>query len=310
MGERRLMETTLVIMAAGIGSRFGTGIKQLTKMNDAGEIIIDYSIFDAKEAGFDRVAFVIRHDIEDEFREVIGNRIEKEIPVDYVFQELSDLPEGFSVPEGRTKPWGTGQAILACKGTVKNPFVIINADDYYGKTAFRLLHDFLTEEHEKTDQMRMAMAGFVLKNTVSENGTVTRGVCIVGQDNMLNGVIESRDIAIRDGKATTSTAESKDIINPESIVSMNMWACDPDFLDILEERFIGFLSDPAKDPLKGEFLVPVLIDRLIKENQASVKVLPTSDKWIGITYREDTDAARAEFKRMTAEGIYPAKLWK
>ena len=303
------METTLVIMAAGIGSRFGTGIKQLTKMNDAGEIIIDYSIFDAKEAGFDRVAFVIRHDIEDEFREVIGNRIEKEIPVDYVFQELSDLPEGFSVPEGRTKPWGTGQAILACKGTVKNPFVIINADDYYGKTAFRLLHDFLTEEHEKTDQMRMAMAGFVLKNTVSENGTVTRGVCIVGQDNMLNGVIESRDIAIRDGKATTSTVESKDIINPESIVSMNMWACDPDFLDILEERFIGFLSDPAKDPLKGEFLVPVLIDRLIKENQASVKVLPTSDKWIGITYREDTDAARAEFKRMTAEGIYPAKLW-
>ncbi len=297
-------------MAAGIGSRFGTGIKQLTKMNDAGEIIIDYSIFDAKEAGFDRVAFVIRHDIEDEFREVIGNRIEKEIPVDYVFQELSDLPEGFSVPEGRTKPWGTGQAILACKGTVKNPFVIINADDYYGKTAFRLLHDFLTEEHEKTDQMRMAMAGFVLKNTVSENGTVTRGVCIVGQDNMLNGVIESRDIAIRDGKATTSTAESKDIINPESIVSMNMWACNPDFLDILEERFIGFLSDPAKDPLKGEFLVPVLIDRLIKENQASVKVLPTSDKWIGITYREDTDAARAEFKRMTAEGIYPAKLWK
>jgi NDP-sugar pyrophosphorylase family protein len=296
-------------MAAGIGSRFGTGIKQLTKMNDAGEIIIDYSIFDAKEAGFDRVAFVIRHDIEDEFREVIGNRIEKEIPVDYVFQELSDLPEGFSVPEGRTKPWGTGQAILACKGTVKNPFVIINADDYYGKTAFRLLHDFLTEEHEKTDQMRMAMAGFVLKNTVSENGTVTRGVCIVGQDNMLNGVIESRDIAIRDGKATTSTAESKDIINPESIVSMNMWACDSDFLDILEERFIGFLSDPAKDPLKGEFLVPVLIDRLIKENQASVKVLPTSDKWIGITYREDTDAARAEFKRMTAEGIYPAKLW-
>ena len=277
-------------------------------MQGKSSLIIPF--FDAKEAGFDRVAFVIRHDIEDEFREVIGNRIEKEIPVDYVFQELSDLPEGFSVPEGRTKPWGTGQAILACKGTVKNPFVIINADDYYGKTAFRLLHDFLTEEHEKTDQMRMAMAGFVLKNTVSENGTVTRGVCIVGQDNMLNGVIESRDIAIRDGKATTSTAESKDIINPESIVSMNMWACDPDFLDILEERFIGFLSDPAKDPLKGEFLVPVLIDRLIKENQASVKVLPTSDKWIGITYREDTDAARAEFKRMTAEGIYPAKLWK
>ena len=204
-----------------------------------------------------------------------------------------------------------GETASALKASMEHYTVekTIFKDDYYGKTAFRLLHDFLTEEHEKKDQMRMAMAGFVLKNTVSENGTVTRGVCIGGQDNMLNGVIESRDIAIRDGKAATSTAESKDIINPESIVSMNMWACDPDFLDILEERFIGFLNDPSKDPLKGEFLVPVLIDRLIKENQASVKVLPTSDKWIGITYREDTDAARAEFKRMTAEGIYPAKLW-
>ena len=303
------METTLVIMAAGIGSRFGTGIKQLTKMNDAGEIIIDYSIYDAKEAGFDRVAFVIRHDIEEEFKEVIGNRIEKEIPVDYVYQELSDLPEGFTLPEGRTKPWGTGQAILACKGTVTTPFVIINADDYYGKKAFKALHDFLCEEHEKSDKMRMAMAGFVLKNTVSEHGTVTRGICIGGDDNMLKGVIESRDIAIKDGVAETSTPESKDIINPESIVSMNMWACDADFLDILEERFIRFLSDPSKDLTKNEFLVPVLIDHLIKEGKADVKILPTDDKWIGITYREDTEAARAEFVRMAEEGIYPEKLW-
>ena len=303
------METTLVIMAAGIGSRFGTGIKQLTKMNDAGEIIIDYSIYDAKEAGFDRVAFVIRHDIEEEFKEVIGNRIEKEIPVDYVYQELSDLPEGFTLPEGRTKPWGTGQAILACKGTVTTPFVIINADDYYGKKAFKALHDFLCEEHEKSDKMRMAMAGFVLKNTVSEHGTVTRGICIGGDDNMLRGVIESRDIAIKDGVAETSTPESKDIINPESIVSMNMWACDADFLDILEERFIRFLSDPSKDLTKNEFLVPVLIDHLIKEGKADVKILPTDDKWIGITYREDTEAARAEFVRMAEEGIYPEKLW-
>ena len=303
------METTLVIMAAGIGSRFGTGIKQLTKMNDAGEIIIDYSIYDAKEAGFDRVAFVIRHDIEEEFKEVIGNRIEKEIPVDYVYQELSDLPEGFTLPEGRTKPWGTGQAILACKGTVTTPFVIINADDYYGKKAFKALHDFLCEEHEKSNKMRMAMAGFVLKNTVSEHGTVTRGICIGGDDNMLKGVIESRDIAIKDGVAETSTPESKDIINPESIVSMNMWACDADFLDILEERFIRFLSDPSKDLTKNEFLVPVLIDHLIKEGKADVKILPTDDKWIGITYREDTEAARAEFVRMAEEGIYPEKLW-
>ena len=303
------METTLVIMAAGIGSRFGTGIKQLTKMNEAGEIIIDYSIYDAIEAGFDKVVFVIRHAIEEEFKEVIGNRISKVIPVEYVYQELEDLPEGFSVPEGRTKPWGTGQAILACKGIVDTPFVIINADDYYGKKAFRLLHDFLSVPHEKTDVMRMAMAGFVLKNTVSENGTVTRGICVGDNDNYLRGVIESKDIAIVDGNAVTSTEESKLIISPESIVSMNMWACDVDFLDVLEEKFIEFLGDNSKDPLKKEFLVPVIIDRLIKEGKAQVEILPTEDKWIGITYQEDTEAARAEFKRMTAEGIYPKKLW-
>ncbi|MCR4814751.1 MAG: nucleotidyltransferase [Lachnospiraceae bacterium] len=303
------MKTTLVIMAAGIGSRFGTGIKQLTKMNEAGEIIIDYSIYDAKEAGFDKVVFVIRHAIEEEFKEVIGNRIEKVIPVEYVYQELEDIPEGFIVPEGRTKPWGTGQAILACRGKVDTPFIIINADDYYGKKAFRLLHEFLCAPHEKTGKMRMAMAGFILKNTVSENGTVTRGVCVADDSNNLKGVIESRDIAIVDGRAVTSTEESKDIISPESIVSMNMWACDEDFLEILEDRFKVFLADDSKDPLKKEFLVPVLIDRLIKEEKVSVGILPTEDKWIGITYKEDTEAAREEFRRMAEEGIYPAKLW-
>ena len=303
------MKTALVIMAAGIGSRFGTGIKQLTKMNDNGEIIIDYSIYDAKEAGFDKVVFVIRHAIEEEFKEVIGNRIAKVMPVEYVYQELEDLPDGFSVPEDRKKPWGTGQAVLACKGTVKEPFVIINADDYYGKKAFRLLHDFLCEPHEKTDMLRMAMAGFVLNNTVSENGTVTRGVCIGNEEGILTGVIESRDIAIRDGVAVTSTEESKDIIRPDSIVSMNMWACDADFLDILEEYFIRFLSDPSGDLSKKEFLVPVLIDHLIKEKKASVRILPTDEKWIGITYREDTQAAREEFAKMAKEGIYPEKLW-
>lgn len=302
------MKTSLVIMAAGIGSRFGTGIKQLTKMNDNGEIIIDYSIYDAKEAGFDEVVFVIRHAIEEEFKEVIGNRIEKEIPVKYVFQELDDLPEGFTVPQGRTKPWGTGQAILACRGTVNNPFVIINADDYYGKTAFKFLHDFLVEPHEQKQVMRMAMAGFVLKNTVSENGTVTRGVC-VGENGLLKGVIESRDICIRDGKAQTSTEESKDIISPESLVSMNMWACDADFLDVLEENFTEFLKDDGKDPLKKEFLVPVIIDKLIHKNRVEVSILPTDEKWIGITYKEDTEAAIAAFAAMTENGVYPKKLW-
>ena len=304
------MKTTLVIMAAGIGSRFGTGIKQLTKMNEAGEIIIDYSIYDAKEVGFDKVVFVIRHAIEEEFKEVIGNRISKVIPVEYVYQELEDLPEGFIVPEGRTKPWGTGQAILACKGTVDTPFVIINADDYYGKKAFRLLHDFLSVPHERTGVMRMAMAGFILKNTVSENGTVTRGICIGDDKNILRGIIESRDIAIHDGEAVTSTEESAGIISPESTVSMNMWACDEDFVDVLYEGFVDFLKDDTKDPLKKEFLVPVIIDRLIKTGKAQVDILPTEDKWIGITYQEDTEAARAEFERMASQGIYPEKLWR
>ena len=302
------MKTTLVIMAAGIGSRFGTGIKQLTKMNDNGEIIIDYSIYDAKEAGFDEVVFVIRHAIEEEFKEVIGNRIAKEIPVKYVYQELDDLPSGFSVPEGRTKPWGTGQAILACRGTVTNPFIIINADDYYGKSAFRLLHDFLVEPKNESDAMQMAMAGFVLKNTVSDNGTVTRGVC-VGEDGVLKGVIESRDICIVDGKAQTSTEESKAIISPDSLVSMNMWACYPDFLEVLEENFVEFLKDESRDPLKKEFLIPVLIDKLIHQKKTEVRILPTEDKWIGITYRDDTEAAIAAFAKMTEDGIYPKKLW-
>ena len=181
------MKTTLIIMAAGIGSRFGTGIKQLAKMSPNGEIIMDYSIYDAKEAGFDKVVFIIRKDIEEEFRSVIGNRIGDQIEVEYVYQDLADIPAGFEVPEGRTKPWGTGQAVLCCKDVVKEPFVIINADDYYGKEAFKLLHDYLIAHAETADKMQMGMAGFILKNTVSENGTVTRGVCVVDENGMLCG---------------------------------------------------------------------------------------------------------------------------
>ena len=179
------MKTTLIIMAAGIGSRFGTGIKQLTKMGLNNEIIMDYSIHDAKEAGFDKVIIIIRKDIEEEFKQVIGNRIGKYMDVEYVFQSIDDIPEGFSVPEGRTKPWGTGQAILCCKGVVKDPFVVINADDYYGKEAFKLLHNFLVKSHSASDKFNIGMAGFILKNTLSKNGTVTRGICITDENDML-----------------------------------------------------------------------------------------------------------------------------
>ena len=296
-------------MAAGIGSRFGTGIKQLAKMTPNGEIIMDYSIYDAKQAGFDKVVFIIRKDIEKEFKEAIGDRISKYIDVEYVYQELENLPEGFSVPEGRTKPWGTGQAVLACRGVVKEPFVIINADDYYGKEAFVKLHDFLVSETEETADFTMAMAGFVLKNTVSENGTVTRGICVENEDGMLTQVIETSGIAMDQGKVVCENPQVQEWISPETKVSMNMWAGYPEFIDYLEEGFVRFLEDESGDPLKKEYLIPVIVDGLLKKNQAAVKVIPTSDKWIGITYHQDLEAARTDFAAMIKDKIYPEKLW-
>lgn len=304
------MKTTLIIMAAGIGSRFGTGIKQLAKMSDNGEIIMDYSIYDAKEAGFDKVVFVIRKDIEEEFKAVIGNRIGSQIEVEYVYQELTDLPEGFTVPEGRKKPWGTDQAVLACKDVVEEPFVIINADDYYGKEAFVKLHDFLVNGKQEGEVLNMAMAGFVLKNTVSENGAVTRGICTVDDDDMLTDVLETSGIAIEaDGTVVCDREEVKSWITPDVHVSMNMWAAYPEFLDKLESGFAEFLKDESGDPLKKEYLIPIIVDGLLKQNKATVKVLETQDKWIGITYKEDTELAQAGFREMIRSGKYPAKLW-
>ena len=304
------MKTTLIIMAAGIGSRFGTGIKQLAKMSEGGEIIMDYSIYDAKEAGFDKVVFVIRKDIEEEFKEVIGDRIAKEIEVDYVYQALDQLPDGFSVPERRTKPWGTGQAVLCCKDVVHEPFVIINADDYYGKEAFCKLHDFLTEEHPDSDTLQMAMAGFVLKNTVSENGTVTRGVCVVDDNKMLQEVVETTGIAMDTaGNVQCDDAEVMKWIKPDSHVSMNMWAAGPELFRVLEDGFVEFLQDDSKDPLKKEYLIPIRVGDLLHKDQVEVEVRETNDKWIGITYREDIAIAQEGFRQMIADGVYPAKLW-
>ena len=310
------MKTALVIMAAGLGSRFGEGIKQLTELGPDGEIIMDYSIYDAAEAGFDKVVFVIRREIEEAFQEIIGNRIAKHIEVEYVFQELDKLPEGFSLPEGRKKPWGTGHAILAAKDAVKEPFVFINADDYYGKEGFRVLHDFLVEEEEKRlagegdGRLAMAMAGFALKNTVSENGTVNRGICITDEKSMLRHVVEGEGIRIEEGKVLTDTEEVREIISPESSVSMNMWAVPAGFMQELEDRFAAFLSEEGGDPLKREYMVPVVIDDLIKEGRASVKVLSTNDKWIGITYQDDLPLARERFLQMAEDGLYPRPLWQ
>ena len=304
------MNTTLIIMAAGIGSRFGTGIKQLVKMAPNGEIIMDFSIYDAKAAGFTKVVFVIRKAIEAEFKEVIGNRLSKVMPVEYVYQELEDLPDGYEVPAGRVKPWGTGQAILACKNVVKEPFVIINADDYYGKEAFIKLHDFLISENENKEKMNLAMAGFSLKNTLSENGAVTRGVCVADENGYLEKVIETTGIQIVDGKIQCDNAEVSKWITSDTMVSMNMWAGYPDFLQYIDEGFTRFLDTLGENLEKKEYLLPNIVAELLEKNLASVKVLNTSDRWIGITYKEDIEPAQEKFHLMIEDGTYPKELWK
>ena len=304
------MNTTLIIMAAGIGSRFGTGIKQLAKMAPNGEIIMDFSIYDAKAAGFTKVVFVIRKAIEAEFKEVIGNRLSKVMPVEYVYQELENLPDGYEVPAGRVKPWGTGQAILACKSVVKEPFVIINADDYYGKEAFIKLHDFLSSENENKEKMNLAMAGFSLKNTLSENGSVTRGVCVADENGYLEKVIETTGIQIVDGKIQCDNAEVSKWITLDTMVSMNMWAGYPDFLKYIDEGFTRFLDTLGENPEKKEYLLPNIVAELLEKNLASVKVLNTSDRWIGITYKEDIEPAQEKFHLMIEDGTYPKELWK
>lgn len=308
--EEKDMDATLIIMAAGIGSRFGTGIKQLAKMAPNGEIIMDFSIYDAKEAGFTKIVFVIRKAIEQEFKEIIGDRLSRFMPVEYVYQELDDLPEGYEVPAGRVKPWGTGQAILACKDVVKEPFVIINADDYYGKEAFMKLHEFLISENENKEKMNLAMAGFSLKNTLSENGAVTRGVCVADANGYLEKVIETTGIQIVDGKIQCDNAEVSKWITSDAMVSMNMWAGYPDFLRYIDEGFARFLDTLGENSEKKEYLLPNIVAELLEKNLAAVKVLNTSDRWIGITYKEDIEPAQEKFRFMMKSGIYPMQLWE
>ena len=305
-----MKKTALVIMAAGIGSRFGGGIKQLEPVGPNGEIIMDYSIHDALEAGFDRIIFVIRHDLEEDFKEVIGNRIEKIAPVTYAFQELSDVPEGFSVPADRKKPWGTGQAILSIRGLVEEPFLVINADDYYGKEAFVKLHDFLINHEKMGKEFDMGMAGFILKNTLSENGTVTRGVCKVDDNNLLKEVYETTGIKAEGDKIVCDNPEVEAWAKPESNVSMNMWAGYPDFLDYLEKDFSTFLSNISDNPMKKEYLLPNIVAELLREDRINVKVLETHDKWFGVTYAEDKEYVQNAFKQLIEDGVYPEKLWK
>ena len=305
------MKTTLVIMAAGIGSRFGGGIKQLEPVGVNGEIIMDYSIYDAMEAGFDKIVFVIRRDIEKDFMEVIGERIEKicaerGVEVAYAFQSMDSLPGGFVKPAGRKKPFGTGQAILACDGLIDGPFAVINADDYYGKEAYVRLHEFLSacDEDHPADY---CMAGFILKNTLSDNGGVTRGICQVNDDSYLTHIVETKNIMKTEGGASVDGKA----VDPESYVSMNMWGLTPQFMDILREGFVDFLKEAYGNGTEesAEYLLPTIIGDLLSQGKVTVRVLPTHDKWFGVTYKEDKASVTESFRDLIQKGVYKEKLF-
>lgn len=305
------MKTALLIMAAGIGSRFGGGIKQLEPVGAHDEIIMDYSIHDAIAAGFNKIIFVIRKDIEKDFHDRIGKRVEtlcKELGVEvaYAFQDMQDIPAGFEVPEGRSKPWGTGQAVLAAKAALTEPFAVINADDYYGKEAFVKIHDYLCQP-----QKAFCMAGFILKNTLSENGGVTRGICKV-QDGMLTEVVETSDIV----KTADGAAVNGEAVDPDAFVSMNMWGFPaeegkaPEYVKILEEGFVDFFQNTVpQNPMKAEYLLPIHIGNLLCDGKIQVSVLKTHDKWFGVTYKEDKPLVVESFKKLIAEGVYPEDLY-
>lgn len=305
-----MKNTTLVIMAAGIGSRFGQGIKQLTPIGPNGEIIMDYSIYDALNAGFNKVVFIIRRELEKDFKEIIGNRIAAITNVAYAYQELDNLPEGFTPPDGRKKPWGTGQAVLCCKGIVNEPFMVINADDYYGREGFVKVHDYLAEMKPAENISNFCMAGFILKNTLSENGGVTRGICKVDENGYLYDVNETRDIVKTPEGAGISDGHGNSVpIDAGSQVSMNMWGFTPDILDELESGFAEFLTALTPDDLKSEYLLPMVVDQMIKDNTARVKVLPSNDKWFGVTYQEDKDEVISSIRTLIRKGMYPDNLF-
>lgn len=301
------MKPTLFILAAGMGSRYG-GLKQLDGLGPNGETIMDYSVYDALQAGFGKVVFVIRHDFEQEFRDKVLSKYEGHIPVEVVFQDLTSLPEGFTVPEGRTKPWGTNHAVLMGKDAIKEPFAVINADDYYGRDSFKALADFLNEAEGKKDTY--AMVGFNIENTLSENGGVSRGLCHVDADSNLVDVKECHGIQRKDGKLVQTDAEGNEVSFPEgAAVSMNMWGFTPDYFEYSEKSFIEFLTESGKE-LKSEFYIPTVVNDLIKSGKATLKVLRTPSKWFGVTFAADRPATVAKFAELVADGTYPSPLFK
>ena len=300
------MDITLVVLAAGIGARYGAGIKQLEKVGPTGEIIMDYSIHDAIRAGFSKVVFILRRDIYDDFMEVIGRRLEARlrhwnVKWEYAFQQMDDLPAG------RTKPWGTGHAILCCKQVLDGPFAVINADDYYGRQAFTEAYAFLSG-CRSGEKGRYGMIGFVLKNTLSDVGGVTRGVCATDEAGVLTGITETHGIVRTPDGAAVQEGDSLRPLDPESLVSMNMWLLTPDFLQALEEGFGPFRAG-MRDPKKDEYLLPEIVDRMLKKGEATVQVIRTGDSWFGVTYHEDKPLVAAAFRKLIDAGVYQADLF-
>lgn len=299
----------LVIMAAGMGSRYG-GLKQIDPIDQAGHLIIDFSIFDAIEAGFEKIVFIIKRQNEADFRSSIGDRIEKHVAVEYVFQDMK-LPEGFTVPEGRTKPFGTGHAVLSLRGTVNEPFAVINADDYYGKHAFQMIYDYL-KDYKEGDVFPYTMVGYVLENTLTDNGHVARGVCEIDEDGLLKGIHERTRIEKRDGGAayTEDDGATWETIPKGSYVSMNMWGFGPSILEELYNRFPLFLKENLPvNPMKCEYFLPTVVGELLLEGRATVNVQKSMDKWYGVTYREDKEAVMKAIQGLKDKGLYPEKLW-
>lgn len=304
-------DAALVIMAAGMGSRFGKGIKQLEPVGPNGEIIMDYSIYDATEAGFRKVIFVIRKSLEADFKEIIGRRIEKIVEVSYAYQEIEDVPEKFAEKaKNRKKPWGTGQAILACKKLIKEPFLVINADDYYGKEAFRKAYSYLMSEHMRTGVMEICMVGFTLGNTLSRNGAVTRGVCKVDEEHFLVDIEETYGVCEENGKASAKRNGEKITLPLDTPVSMNMWGLPVEFLDALEKGFEEFLESLGEDDMKEEYLLPQIIGCELKNARARVSVLSSGDRWFGVTYQEDKKEVVNELRHLIDRGVYPEKLYE
>ena len=304
-----MKKPVLVVMAAGMGSRYG-GLKQIDPVDKEGHIIMDFSIYDAVQAGFQKVVFIIKKENEADFRSAIGDRLSNQLEVSYVFQDLHNIPEGYEVPEGRVKPWGTGHAVLSCINEIDGPFVVINADDYYGSHAFKMAYDFLTENEDTADTYRYMMVGYKLENTLTENGHVARGVCVTDEEGHLLKINERTHIEKHDGGTAYTEDDGKTwTMLPEgSTVSMNMWGFTPDYFKYSEEYFVKFLKENA-DNIKAEYFIPLLVNDLIQTGKASVTVLDTPSKWFGVTYAADRQSVVDKIHALIAAGEYPEKLF-